>query len=204
MPLNQPPFRADHVGSLLRPPALTLARADHKAGRIGAEQLRAAEDEAIREVVRMQQEIGLQGITDGELRRSSWHMDFLYQIGGVRKVEQNFTVHFHSDKGDVDFKPSASRWRASFRSRLHFRRPLRFLKTCDGRAHRSHDSVAQHDALPLRTRRHRRRRLSTHGQTSGTTCRRVCGRSASWASGRHLLHRLHQPRLSQDRSNANT
>jgi 5-methyltetrahydropteroyltriglutamate--homocysteine methyltransferase len=106
MPLSQPPFRADHVGSLLRPPALMRARAEHKAGRIDDAALRTVEDEAIRGVVQMQMDLGLQGITDGEFRRSSWHMDFLYQIGGVRKVEQNITVHFHSDQGDVDFKPS--------------------------------------------------------------------------------------------------
>ena len=106
MPLTQPPFRADHVGSLLRPPELARARAEHKAGRLEASDLRKAEDSAIREVVRMQEESGLQGVTDGEFRRSSWHMDFLYQIGGVRKVQQNITVHFHSDKGDVDFTPS--------------------------------------------------------------------------------------------------
>ena len=105
-PLTQPPFRADHVGSLLRPPALHRARAEHKAGRLSDELLRQAEDTAIRDVVKMQEELGLQGITDGELRRSSWHMDFLYQIGGVRKVQQNITVHFHSEAGDVDFTPS--------------------------------------------------------------------------------------------------
>src|SRR5262245_24077676 len=109
MPLNQPPFRADHVGSLLRPPALTRARAEHKAGRLTDEELRDVEDDAIRGIVKMQEEVGLQGITDGEFRRSSWHMDFLYQIGGVRKVQQNITVHFHSDQGDVDFTPSGLR-----------------------------------------------------------------------------------------------
>jgi 5-methyltetrahydropteroyltriglutamate--homocysteine methyltransferase len=109
MPLHQPPFRADHVGSLLRPPALARARAEHAAGRLDAAQLRATEDQAIRDVVRLQEDVGLQGITDGEFRRSSWHMDFLYQIGGVRKVQQNITVHFHSDQGDVDFKPSGLR-----------------------------------------------------------------------------------------------
>src|SRR5262245_28679491 len=109
MLLHQPPFRADHVGSLLRTPALHQAREDHKAGRLNAEGLRAAEDTAIRTVVKMQEDIGLKGITDGEFRRASWHMDFLYQIGGVRKVEQNITVHFHSDQGDVDFTPSGLR-----------------------------------------------------------------------------------------------
>jgi 5-methyltetrahydropteroyltriglutamate--homocysteine methyltransferase len=68
MPLTQPPFRADHVGSLLRPPALAKARADHAAGRVSDAQLKATEDQAIRDVVRMQEEVGLQGITDGELR----------------------------------------------------------------------------------------------------------------------------------------
>ncbi|MGH8175763.1 MAG: 5-methyltetrahydropteroyltriglutamate--homocysteine S-methyltransferase, partial [Steroidobacter sp.] len=109
MPLNQPPFRADHVGSLLRSKELLRARADHKHGRITADQLRRTEDDAIRAVVKLQEDIGLQGVTDGELRRSSWHMDFMYQLGGVQKVEQNITVHFHSDQGDVDFTPSGLR-----------------------------------------------------------------------------------------------
>ncbi|HEX3411323.1 MAG TPA: 5-methyltetrahydropteroyltriglutamate--homocysteine S-methyltransferase, partial [Stellaceae bacterium] len=60
-----PPFRADHVGSLLRPPELLRARAEHAAGRKSAEELRRIEDAAIRDVVRMQEEIGLQGVTDG-------------------------------------------------------------------------------------------------------------------------------------------
>jgi len=109
MKLTQPPFRADHVGSLLRPPELTRARAEHKAGRLSSTDLRKAEDIAIRDVVKLQEDLGLSGITDGEFRRSSWHMDFLYQIGGVRKVEQNITVHFHSEKGDIDFTPSGLR-----------------------------------------------------------------------------------------------
>jgi 5-methyltetrahydropteroyltriglutamate--homocysteine methyltransferase len=71
------PFRADHVGSLLRPAELVRARAEHQAGRISAEELRRAEDTAIRDAVRMQQEIGPQGVTDDEFRRGSWHMDFL-------------------------------------------------------------------------------------------------------------------------------
>ena len=109
MPLTQPPFRADHVGSLLRPKELLRAREEHRQGRLGADDLRRIEDESIRAVVKVQEDVGLQGITDGEFRRSSWHMDFMYQIGGVRKVEQNITVHFHSDHGDVDFKPSGLR-----------------------------------------------------------------------------------------------
>jgi 5-methyltetrahydropteroyltriglutamate--homocysteine methyltransferase len=104
-----PPVRADHVGSLLRPPALKQARDAHQRGEITAAQLREAEDAAIREVVKLQEDVGLQGITDGELRRGSWHMDFLYQIGGVTRVQDNLKVQFHNDKGDIEFTPSALR-----------------------------------------------------------------------------------------------
>jgi 5-methyltetrahydropteroyltriglutamate--homocysteine methyltransferase len=71
-----PPFRADHVGSLLRPPELLRARDELQAGRLSAEELRRVENDAIRDAVRMQQEIGLQGVIDGEFRRGPWHMDF--------------------------------------------------------------------------------------------------------------------------------
>src|SRR6202161_172856 len=105
----QPPFRADHVGSLLRPPRLLQARESAKRNELSAQQLRAIEDEAIREAVRMQEDAGLSGITDGEFRRGSWHMDFLYQVGGVAKVQDNLTVQFHNEKGDIEFTPAALR-----------------------------------------------------------------------------------------------
>jgi len=82
-PRDRPPFRADHVGSLLRPPRLMRARADHAEGRIDARALRAVEDDAIREAVVMQRDAGLRSATDGEFRRASWHMDFIYRLGGV-------------------------------------------------------------------------------------------------------------------------
>jgi 5-methyltetrahydropteroyltriglutamate--homocysteine methyltransferase len=102
-----PPFRADHVGSLLRPPALLRAREEHAAGRIPAEELRAAEDEAIADVVRMQEEVGLQSATDGEFRRTSWHMDYIYQLGGITKAEENLTVRFTNPEGDIEFTSAA-------------------------------------------------------------------------------------------------
>src|SRR5262245_1431773 len=71
------PFRADHVGSLLRPPELHRLREAH------SEKLRAAEDHAIREVVKLQEDLGLQSITDGEFRRDWWHIDFLSGFGGI-------------------------------------------------------------------------------------------------------------------------
>src|SRR5215831_14347507 len=104
---TSPPFRADHVGSLLRPKNLLQAREDQKAGRIGAAELRGIEDKAIREAVRMQEEIGLQGITDGEFRRASWHMDFLYRIGGAAKVQDQLKVQFRNEQGVIEFTPAA-------------------------------------------------------------------------------------------------
>lgn len=102
-----PPFRADHVGSLLRPATLLEARAGHERGEVSAEQLRAAEDDAIRDVVRMQQDVGLRSATDGELRRASWHMDFIYQLGGIAKAAGNIAVAFRSDAGEIAFTPAA-------------------------------------------------------------------------------------------------
>src|SRR3954467_8013966 len=104
---NTPPFRADHVGSLLRPPALKEAREGHQAVRISADALREAENAAVREVVKLQEDVGLKGITDGEVRRGSWHMDFLYQIGGVTKVQDPLKIKFNNAQGGIEFTPSA-------------------------------------------------------------------------------------------------
>ncbi len=99
-----PPFRADHVGSFLRPPELLEARERHRRGEIDRAALRAAEDRAIRDVVRFQEDLGLQGITDGEFRRTYFHIDFLEQLVGV-EVAGGIQVKFHSAAGDVDFAP---------------------------------------------------------------------------------------------------
>ncbi len=126
----KPPFRADHVGSLLRPPELLRAREDRGQGRITDAELRAVEDQAIRKVVRMQEEIGLRGVTDGEFRRGSWHMDFLYQVGGVEKAHDNLKVQFRNEKGTIEFTPAALR----IAGRLHlptciFADAFQFLKS---------------------------------------------------------------------------
>jgi len=117
-----PPFRADHVGSLLRPASLLAAREDFAAGKISAGQLRAAEDEAIAGAVVMQREVGLQSATDGEFRRASWHMDFIYQIGGIGKAPGNMAVRFHNPSGDIEWTPAA----------LHVGSRLRMDKTIFG------------------------------------------------------------------------
>ncbi len=104
MPRSTPPFRADHVGSFLRPPALIDARAKFKAGTITAEALRAEEDRAIRDIVRYQENLGLTGITDGEFRRTYFHIDFLTQLDGVT-TKSGIAVTFHTAGGALDFAP---------------------------------------------------------------------------------------------------
>jgi methionine synthase II (cobalamin-independent) len=104
---TKPPFRADHVGSLLRPPQLLTARDDFAAGRIDTDRLREVEDDAIREIVRKQEEVGLQSATDGEFRRASWHMDFIYQLDGITKEPGEIKVKFHNERGDIEFTPAA-------------------------------------------------------------------------------------------------
>jgi len=102
-----PPFRADHVGSLLRPPELLKARENFAEGRIDADELHGIEDEAIRDAVRKQEEVGLQAATDGEFRRASWHMDFIYQLGGITRTKEHMKVQFRNADGTIEFSPAA-------------------------------------------------------------------------------------------------
>jgi 5-methyltetrahydropteroyltriglutamate--homocysteine methyltransferase len=111
MTYERPPFRADHVGSLLRPPELLLAREKHAKGDLSADGLREIEDRSIREVVKMQEDIDLQGITDGEYRRTIWHADFLRQIDGVTVKEGvaatgGVARRFQSGKKEIDRSPT--------------------------------------------------------------------------------------------------
>ena len=101
--LTEPPFRADHVGSLLRPPILLAAREAHAKGRLSAEDLHGVEDEAITAVIELQEEIGLRAATDGEFRRTSWHMDFIYQLGGISKTAEKLQVRMRNAKGENAF-----------------------------------------------------------------------------------------------------
>jgi len=114
---NRPPFRADHVGSFLRPPALLEARDKCKAGTISVAALREVEDTAIRDVVRMQEDLGFEGITDGEFRRTYFHIDFLEQLAGV-ETKGGISVAFHSAAGNVDFAPPV----------MHVTGPVRHVK----------------------------------------------------------------------------
>jgi 5-methyltetrahydropteroyltriglutamate--homocysteine methyltransferase len=89
-----PPFRADHVGSLLRPAALKEARERHAKGEIGAAELKAVEDREIEGVIKKQEEVGLKAVTDGEFRRSWWHLDFLWGLDGVERHVMDTGIAF--------------------------------------------------------------------------------------------------------------
>ena len=94
MTRTTPPFRADHVGSILRTEPLKQARAKRAAGTISAEELAAVEDVEIRKIIAMQESVGLDAITDGEFRRSWWHYDFLGALDGVKLVDVNQGIQF--------------------------------------------------------------------------------------------------------------
>jgi 5-methyltetrahydropteroyltriglutamate--homocysteine methyltransferase len=105
----RPPFRADHVGSLLRPPAVLQARDEAAKGEITAEQLKAVEDAAIKDAIKKQGETGLKTATDGEFRRESWHMDFIYQLGGISKVQDDtIKVAFHNKDKNYEWAPPSA------------------------------------------------------------------------------------------------
>jgi len=126
---GQPPFRADHVGSLLRPEVLLTARAQAAAHEITADALREIEDDSIRDIVAMQRDVGLQSATDGEFRRSAWHMDFIYQLEGVTQADEKMHVQFFNDAGTLDFAPAALRINDRIRlGQTIFADHFRFLK----------------------------------------------------------------------------
>jgi 5-methyltetrahydropteroyltriglutamate--homocysteine methyltransferase len=103
----RPPFRADHVGSLLRPPELLRARKRHAVGEISIGELAAVEDEAIRDAVQMQEDLGLRSATDGEFRRASWHMDFIYGLDGIEPSDERLHLEFETYDGSIEFNPIA-------------------------------------------------------------------------------------------------
>jgi len=139
-PRTSPPFRADHVGSLLRPAELLRAREQFAAGAISAGELRAVEDEAVRGAVALQQDVGLQSVTDGEFRRASWHMDFIYQIGGIGQVPGHLVSKFRNEQGSIEFTPPA----------IHVSRKVTMDKTIFGEDFAFLQSVAK-DSVPKQT-----------------------------------------------------
>jgi 5-methyltetrahydropteroyltriglutamate--homocysteine methyltransferase len=115
-----PPFRADHVGSLLRPPELLVARDEFAAGRIDAAQLAAVEDTAIADAVALQENVGLQSATDGEFRREQWHADFLYAIPGIRRGALGAPLPVYRKDGQITWTPNAT----EVTDRVHLETPI--------------------------------------------------------------------------------
>jgi methionine synthase II (cobalamin-independent) len=107
--VKRAPFRADHVGSLLRPQRLKEARDAFERGSLSRAALTEIEDAAIRDAVRLQEEAGLKLATDGEFRRKEWHMDFLKQFANVRQVPSELKLRFHTHEGDIEVAPPALR-----------------------------------------------------------------------------------------------
>ena len=96
------PFRYDHVGSFLRPAKLKQARLDFQAGKIDAAALKAVEDEAIVDLVHKQQKAGYHAITDGEFRRATWHLDFMWGFNGVGHAPTQTGLPFHGEAAMID------------------------------------------------------------------------------------------------------
>ncbi|BAK65459.1 hypothetical protein SLG_07840 [Sphingobium sp. SYK-6] len=103
------PFRADHVGSLIRPDYLIEARNRHASGEIDADELTTIQQKAIREVVALQEGLGLKSITDGEYNRGSWHTDFLLRFENVEPWQSKYKTTFHNEQGTVESKPHTVR-----------------------------------------------------------------------------------------------
>jgi len=120
-----PPFRADHVGSLLRPQYLKEARAQRERGEITSLQLKETEDRAIRELIAKEESIGLEGITDGEFRRAFWHLDFLEEISGVESYAADQRIQFKGGQAKIKGIKVTSKIRAGLHTMIeHFK----FLK----------------------------------------------------------------------------
>ena len=160
-PRSLPPFRADHVGSLLRPRELAEARAARKAGTLSPDALRAVEDRCIEAAIRKQEELGLRAATDGEYRRAYWHYDFVSGLDGVELYEPEQKIQF---KGGVPL-PHALR----VTGRIGWTKPVmvddfRFVaEPREERGAEDDHSVTVGGAFPRRTAGDRREDLSGYG-----------------------------------------
>ncbi len=160
-PRTRPPFRADHVGSLLRPTELREARAAREAGRIAATDLRAVEDRCVTHAIAQQEGLGLRAATDGEYRRRYWHFDFLAGLGGVEMYEPEQKVQFHGATLQHALRVTG---------RIAWTRPV-FVDDFRFTAGHAHGAIAKQTipspsvrAFPRRPARDRHAYLSRHGR----------------------------------------
>ncbi len=148
------PARYDHVGSFLRPQYLLEARQQKATGQITADQLRAVEDKAITEIVKFQEDVGLKSITDGEFRRTYFHIDFLEQLGGVKT---DIPVTIRKPDGTEELAPPVIRVIDKVRHAKDIQlADFQYLKSqvVGGPHPQGVDPLPHHAALPRRTRRH--------------------------------------------------
>jgi len=193
-----PPFRADQVGSLLRPTELLTARERRSREEISDAALRAIEDQSIREIVRLQEEIGFQAVTDGEFRRGLWHADFLEQFENVAIARAKVKVRFHTEQGDVEREPTTYRVTGKLaRPKPIFVEHFKFLKSIARGVPKITIPSPSIFAFPAGARGRRSRRLSGHGgflRRSGRRFprgdRRPCRRGLSLSSDRRNRFRL--------------
>src|SRR5689334_4809373 len=126
----KPPYRADHVGSLLRPAALHEARARAQKGEISSTELRSVEDAAIRDAVRLQESAGLQAITDGEFRRSHYLVDFMTAFEGIVPTNTSYALAFKGEHGESgETRSMLTVTERVLRTRPIMRESFRFLKS---------------------------------------------------------------------------
>ena len=145
MQRTTPPFRADHVGSLLRPPAIKEARAKRARNEITAEVLRAVEDREIEKAIRKQEDIGLKLATDGEFRRSWYQFDFLKELQGVELYQVAEGITFHGVKTKAESVRTIGR--VDFATHPHLD-DFRFLKAHTACYAENDHSGAEHAAFP--------------------------------------------------------
>jgi 5-methyltetrahydropteroyltriglutamate--homocysteine methyltransferase len=144
-----PPFKADIVGSLLRPKALHDARARHAKGEITQDELRRTESAHIEEAVALQHEVGLRVCTDGEFHRRHWAMDFLERIDGLT-YRGALAVKFHNEAGDVEFAPP----RLEAHGKLRRTRPLAVADFVDLKPIADHHGLVAKQPIPSPTLAH--------------------------------------------------
>lgn len=127
---NVPPFRADQVGSFLRPQVLKEAKAQYQAGQLPKEELRSIEDAEIAKLVEKQKEVGLTAVTDGEFRRTWWHLDFIEALEGIRVYELEATGLFHGAMNKAKGYTVASK--LNFPEAHPFLEDFKYLKSVAG------------------------------------------------------------------------
>src|ERR1041385_8900452 len=126
----KPPYRADQVGSLLRPAELLAARARREKNDIAPDEFKRIEDKAVRDIVKLQEDLGFAAVTDGEFRRGSWHRDFLVSFENVKIVAPTVKMKFHTEKGDIERTPPGLRVAGKLeRTQPIFEEHFKFLKS---------------------------------------------------------------------------